>query len=108
MRSKTYISKINLQRGKLTVENRKSREKKTDMLRSIGKQSEESVESVHLHRVCFKLSLAALRRSHVIVIDRGMCFALSRPSALLTVLAPTDLSRVHTTRPWPQFSLQLR
>ena len=39
MRSKTYMSKINLQRGKLTVENRKSREKKTDMLRSIGKQS---------------------------------------------------------------------
>jgi len=28
------------------VENRKSREKKTDMLRSIGKQSGESVESV--------------------------------------------------------------
>ena len=28
MRSKTYMSKINLQRGKLTVENRKSREKK--------------------------------------------------------------------------------
>ena len=48
MRSKTYMSrpKINLQRGKLTVENRKSREKKTDMLRSIGKQSVESVESV--------------------------------------------------------------
>ena len=45
MRSKTYVSKINLQRGKLTVENRKSREK-TDMLRSIGKQSGESVESV--------------------------------------------------------------
>ena len=42
------MSKIrpNLQRGKLTVENRKSREKKTDMLRSIGKQSGESVESV--------------------------------------------------------------
>jgi len=39
MRSKTYMSKINLQRGKLTVENRKRREKKTDMLRSIGKQS---------------------------------------------------------------------
>jgi len=35
MRSETYMSKINLQRGKLTVENRKSREK-TDMLRSIG------------------------------------------------------------------------
>jgi len=34
MRSKTYMSKIILQRGKLTVENRKSREKKTDMLRS--------------------------------------------------------------------------
>ena len=38
MRSKTYMSKINLQRGKLTVENRKKREK-TDMLRSIGEQS---------------------------------------------------------------------
>ena len=46
MRSKTYMSKINLQRGKLTVENRKSIEKKTDMFRSIGKQSGESVESV--------------------------------------------------------------
>jgi len=46
MRSKTYMSKINLQRGRLTVENRRSREKKTDMLRSIGKQSGESVESV--------------------------------------------------------------
>ena len=42
MRSKTYMSKINLQSGILTVENR-SREK-TDMLRSIGKQSGESVE----------------------------------------------------------------
>jgi len=28
MRSETYMSKINLQRGKLTIENRKSREKK--------------------------------------------------------------------------------
>ena len=28
MRSKKYMSKINLQSGKLTVENRKSREKK--------------------------------------------------------------------------------
>jgi len=28
MRSKTFMSKINLQHGKLTVENRKSREKK--------------------------------------------------------------------------------
>ena len=28
MRSETYMSKINLQRGKLTVENRKSRERK--------------------------------------------------------------------------------
>jgi len=43
MRSETYTSKINLQRGKLTVE---SREKKTDMLRNIGKQSGEYVESV--------------------------------------------------------------
>ena len=45
MRSKTYMSKINLQSGILTVENRRSRVKKTDMLRSIGKQSGESVES---------------------------------------------------------------
>jgi len=45
MRSKTYMSKINLQSGILTVENRRRREKKTDMLRSIGKQSGESVES---------------------------------------------------------------
>jgi len=45
MRSETYVSEINLQRGKLTVENRKSRERKR-MLRSIGKQSGESVESV--------------------------------------------------------------
>ena len=44
MRSKTYMSKINLQSGILTVENRRSREKKR-MLRSIGKQSGESVES---------------------------------------------------------------
>jgi len=46
MRSETYMSKTILQQGKLTVENRKSRERKTDMLRSIGKQSVESVESV--------------------------------------------------------------
>ena len=46
MRSKTYTSKINLQSGILTVENRRSREKKTDMLRSVGKQSGESMESV--------------------------------------------------------------
>jgi len=46
MRSKTYMSKINLQRGILTVENRRSREKKPDMLRSIGKQSGESVEKL--------------------------------------------------------------
>ena len=46
MRSKIYMSKINLQRGRLTVENRRSRERKTDMLRSIGKQPGESVESV--------------------------------------------------------------
>ena len=39
------MSKINLQSGILTVENRRSREKK-QMLRSIGKQSGESVESV--------------------------------------------------------------
>jgi len=51
MRSKTYMSKINIQRGKLTVENRKSREK-TDMLRSIGKQSGESVESVQEKKWC--------------------------------------------------------
>ena len=42
------MSKINLQRGKLTVERTgRVERKKTDMLRSIGKQSGESVESVH-------------------------------------------------------------
>ena len=48
MRSKAYMSQINLQHGKkqLTRENRKTKELKTDMLRSIGKQSGESVESV--------------------------------------------------------------
>ena len=51
------MSKINLQRGKLTVENRKSREKKTDMLRSIGKQSGESVESVDVNWELHALSL---------------------------------------------------
>jgi len=48
MISETCMSKINLQRGKLTMEDRKSREKKTDMLRSIGKQSGESVEMVEI------------------------------------------------------------
>ena len=33
------MSKINLQRGKLTVENRKSREKKTDMLVTVSATS---------------------------------------------------------------------
>ena len=57
MRSETYMSKINLQRGKLTVENRKSKEKKTDMLRSIGKQSGESVESYcHISSTTYKRS----------------------------------------------------
>ena len=59
MRSKTFMSKINLQRGKLTVGNRKSREKKTDMLRSIGKQSGESVDGISpgeemVGRICRK------------------------------------------------------
>ena len=40
------MSKINLQRGKLTVENRKSREKKRICSEVTGKQSGESVESV--------------------------------------------------------------
>ena len=47
---KAYMSHINLQHG-TTVENRKTTKKKdyrvkTDMLRSIGKQSGESGESV--------------------------------------------------------------
>jgi len=48
------MSQINLQHGTTTVENRKTRaykvkknyRVKTDMLRSIGKQSGESMESV--------------------------------------------------------------
>ena len=48
---KAFMSHINLQHGTTTVENRKTTKKKdyrakTDMLRSIGKQSGESVESV--------------------------------------------------------------
>jgi len=39
------MSQINLQHGTTTVENRKTKVK-TDMLRSIGKQSGESAESV--------------------------------------------------------------
>ena len=47
---KAYMSQINLQHGTITVKNRKTQSKKTsvktDMLRSIGKQSGESMESV--------------------------------------------------------------
>jgi len=64
MRSKTYMIKINVQRGILTVENRRSNERKTDMLRRIGKQSGESVESVlekkrkaAVGKICRKVSL---------------------------------------------------
>jgi len=47
MRSKTYMGKINLQAETTNSgEKEEQREKKTDMLRSIGKQSGESVESV--------------------------------------------------------------
>ena len=47
MRSKTYMSKINLQSGILTVENRRSREKKRICSEvGLGKQSGESGESV--------------------------------------------------------------
>jgi len=48
---KAYMSQTNLQHGTTTVENRKTTKYKdyrvkTDMLRSIGKQSGESGESV--------------------------------------------------------------
>jgi len=47
MRSKTYMSKINLQAETTNSgEQEEQRERKTDMLRSIGEQSGESVESV--------------------------------------------------------------
>jgi len=47
MRSKAYMSRINLQHGKTTDrEEQEDKRIKTDMLRSIGKQSGESVESV--------------------------------------------------------------
>ena len=53
---KAYMSEINLQRGTTTVENRKTTKSKdyrvkTDMLRSIGKQSRESVEQSASQRV---------------------------------------------------------
>jgi len=61
MRSKTFMSKINLQRGKLTVENRKSREKKTDMLEVTVKvwgnhvvSPEEEKETLQWERICRK------------------------------------------------------
>ena len=45
---KVYMSQINLQHGTITVKNRKTTKTrvKTDMLRSIAKQSGESMESV--------------------------------------------------------------
>ena len=48
---KAYMSQINLEHRTITVENRKTTKYKdyrvkTDMLRSIGKQSGESVQSV--------------------------------------------------------------
>ena len=72
---KTYTSKINLQRGKLTVENRKSRQKKTDMLRSIGKQSGESVESV--------------QEKHVPESRKRVCAFLARESASVFIRVDT-------------------
>ena len=46
MRSKTYMSKINLQAATTNSGEQEQQREKTDMLRSIGKQSGESVESV--------------------------------------------------------------
>jgi len=47
MRSKAYVSQINLQHGTTTNSGEQEDYRiKTDMLRSIGKQSGESVESV--------------------------------------------------------------
>jgi len=47
MRSKAYMSQINLQHGTTTDRGEQEEQKeKTDMLRSIRKQSGESVESV--------------------------------------------------------------
>jgi len=46
MRSKTYMGKINLQAETTNSGEKEEQREKTDMLRSIGKQSGESVESV--------------------------------------------------------------
>jgi len=46
MRSKTYMSKINLQEETTNSGEQEEQREKMDMLRSIGKQSGESVESV--------------------------------------------------------------
>ena len=46
MRSKTYMSKINLQAETTNSGEKEEQREKKDMLRSIGKQSGESVESV--------------------------------------------------------------
>ena len=45
MRSKTYVSKINLQAETTNSGEQEEQREKTDMLSSIGKQSGESVES---------------------------------------------------------------
>ena len=47
MRSKTYMSKINLQAETTNSGEQEEQREKTDMLRSIGKQSGESVESAN-------------------------------------------------------------
>jgi len=46
MRSEAYMSKINLQAETTNSGEPEEQREKTDMLRSIGKQSGESVESV--------------------------------------------------------------
>ena len=73
MRSKTFMSKINLQRGKLTVENRKSREKKRICSESVN---------IGIHSAWRKARDRTLWRR---VVDMGpFCVTRSNPTRQLT------------------------
>ena len=83
MRSKSFMSKINLQRGKLTVENRKSREKKTDMLRSI---TSEHIRFFSLLGFRAHVKIASRIVSYRIV----CCVACGRGSVLPKVMVAVE------------------
>ena len=68
MRSKSFMSKINLQRGKLTVENRKSREKKR-----IYTKTERRTERADCRGVISHPSLVAIRSVFQLTFNMRVC-----------------------------------